>query len=161
MKFTNKIFKLANIFQYKLKKYATEADSSLVTLTARPAANGIFGDKGVNIEKSLKSKPLKLMTELKVGGDIEMGGPIFISANKGSDGKWKISSLKMTTKVSGDAANNPKIMASVAEVEASYLKSLQAKLESEFNRVTDIGDGADTMTNIEVGANSASVGISF
>lgn len=141
------------------RKYAKEADTTDVSLTARPAANKIFGPDGANISKALAAGPGAKMQKLKVSGDITMGSPIFISAKR-ENNKWIISSLSLTKEISGDAANNKEIVDAVNAIEANYLKQLKVAIEAEFNRVDVLKDPElTTMTNIEVSGNKGSIGM--
>jgi hypothetical protein len=164
MKSLDKLNKLADRFEYKLRKSgAGSVDSTDITLAVRPKSNPIID---ANAPKLLTSGPGAVMIKkataapegTELHGGVTMGGTIFVSGSK-VGGKWKITALTLGGAATGDFAEDADVAKALAAAKAALTKLLVPALEAEFNRLGANWGDADKIDNVEVSVNSKSVEI--
>jgi hypothetical protein len=167
MKSLDKLNKLADRFEYKLRKNAAgSVDSTDITLAVRPKSNPVIDANAPTLLKNgpgvvmMKKATAALNAEpsVELHGNAKLGGTIFVSATK-AGGKWQITSLTVGGSVDGDFTNDKDVLAAMEKAKQALVKALAPALTAEFNRLAPNWGDADKIDNVEVSVNEKSLGI--
>ena len=167
MKSLDKLTKLADRFEHKLRKNAAgSVDSTDVTLAVRPKSNPIID---VNAGKLLQSGPGAVMLKkatvalnkepsVELHGSASLGGSLFVKGSK-TGGKWKVTAITVGGEITGNFKGDKDVELALATAKASLVKLLIPVIETEFNRLSANWGEADKVDNVEVSVNSKTVSI--
>lgn len=161
MKSLEKLNKLADRFEGKLRKYAAgTVDSTDVTMAVRPKSNPVIDAQAPNL---LKNGPVAIMLKkataainaepsVELHGTAKLGGTIFVSATK-AGGKWAITALTVAGSVDGDFAADKEVQAAMEKAKKALVAALNPVITAEFNRLAANWGEADKIDNVEVMVN--------
>lgn len=132
MNYNDKINKLADLFEYKLKygQANVEVDSSLVTLAVRPKANEALAK--IKFTENL-GKLVKTLIDKGARGNLIIKN--FITNANLMSGKWKLNQTS-GLQVSGTLMDDPKVAEQINGYIAKVNQMLIKTLELEFDRLT-------------------------
>ena len=140
------ILKMASVFA----KFAQEVDSTYVTLAARPVANSVI-DKMVPVILNSITPMLTVPNTT-----VTLGGVLTLDAVK-SGNAWKITKLNVPGSVTGDGAENTKLVNALEAGKSKIKAQLTPAIEKEFARLAKNFGDAKTITNFEVETNSQNI----
>jgi hypothetical protein len=158
MKSFDKIKKLADRFELKLRKYAGEADSTAITNFIRGTVTGAM--QRYALQNKLATKLTRLRDaeweKNQIFGNIVIGEGGFITATKGPSG-WVIDPNGTSLKVAGSLLGNDLMKKAIAEVYNDFCRTalfpaIKKVLDSysrdplwgEFDKITNYEMPMDT-----------------
>lgn len=155
------MFKLADYLDIKLKKIAQstgEVDSSNVTIAVRPAVNDIVQSNNAlsNIVQGIANKIIAANPSLR--GKLIVND-IIINANLVGN-KWKINPSTSGLKATGTLVQDPVAAGIIKKALAPLNLKIFAKLEQEFNRISQMdpeGWKGNKITNHETAISGSDV----
>lgn len=172
MKSYKELNRLADLFEYKLKKYAEEmGDSTLLTMSFRPAANAVIEANANKVLAPVQSLVMKKMqaaanANTSISGNIVVGGKMFTSAKK-AGGKWVVTKIELAHPITGfivkdktgQEVTDPEIVVAVERATQNFVLLLIPALSNELNRMAaNMDPAADTITRHESDVNSKEFG---